>query len=496
MSNVVDILVRARDQTKGATDSASANVGSFGEKMKRANQVAVGASLAIGAGLLKVGADSIAVSRRMGELDAKSSAVFEGSLGSVEAWAEKNKKAFGTSAREVTGLAANFADLLKPMGFTAEQAAGMSTDVLDLSGALSKWSGGTKSAAEVAEILSAAMLGEREQLKGLGISISAADVQARLAKNGQEELTGAALEQAEAIATQQLIMEKSTDAQAAWAEGGRDAATAEGAFKSALAETQETVAGQLTPAIEKGTEILAQFSGWAQENQGTVMALGISLVSLAGAVLAVNAAVKVWRAGVVAYTAVQWALNAAMTANPIGLVIVAIGALVAAFVLLWNKSAAFRNFWIRIWNGIKSTAVSAKNVVVRAWNGALDFFRSVPGKIGRFFSGVGDMISRPFVSAFNWIRNLWNQTVGGFGFTIPSFIPVVGGQSFRIPHMAHGGIGGGLAMVGEHGRELVAAATRLVGDSQRNHRVHAVSREWGQPDQPALQLPALCRRSG
>lgn len=185
------------------------------------------------------------------------------------------------------------------------------------------------------------------------------------------------------------------------------------------------------------------------------MALGISLVSLAGAVLAVNAAVKVWRAGVVAYTAVQWALNAAMTANPIGLVIVAIGALVAAFVLLWNKSAAFRNFWIRIWNGIKSTAVSAKNVVVRAWNGALDFFRSVPGKIGRFFSGVGDMISRPFVSAFNWIRNLWNQTVGGFGFTIPSFIPVVGGQSFRIPHMAAGGIGGGLAMVGEHGRELV-----------------------------------------
>lgn len=37
-------------------------------------------------------------------------------------------------------------------------------------------------------------------------------------------------------------------------------------------------------------------------------------------------------------TAAQWALNVAMTANPIGIVIVAIGALVGAFIVLWNKS--------------------------------------------------------------------------------------------------------------------------------------------------------------
>jgi len=51
-------------------------------------------------------------------------------------------------------------------------------------------------------------------------------------------------------------------------------------------------------------------------------------------------------------TAAQWLFNVAMDANPIGLVIIAVVALVAAFVYLWTHSAAFRNFWIGLWNDI------------------------------------------------------------------------------------------------------------------------------------------------
>lgn len=47
------------------------------------------------------------------------------------------------------------------------------------------------------------------------------------------------------------------------------------------------------------------------------------------------------------------ALNVALAANPIGLVIAAIAGLVTAFVLLWNKCEAFRNFWIGLWEGLK-----------------------------------------------------------------------------------------------------------------------------------------------
>ena len=60
-------------------------------------------------------------------------------------------------------------------------------------------------------------------------------------------------------------------------------------------------------------------------------------------------------------------LNLVMNANPIGIIIAAIAALVAIFITLWNKSEAFRNFWIGLWDGIK-------NAVSKAWNGIKTFF--------------------------------------------------------------------------------------------------------------------------
>ena len=63
------------------------------------------------------------------------------------------------------------------------------------------------------------MLGEREQLKSLGISINQAEVDARVLANQQKGLTYATEQQAKAVATQQLIYEKSEDAQTAFEEG-------------------------------------------------------------------------------------------------------------------------------------------------------------------------------------------------------------------------------------------------------------------------------------
>lgn len=60
-----------------------------------------------------------------------------------------------------------------------------------------------------------------------------------------------------------------------------------------------------------------------------------------------------------AQTAAQWLLNAALHASPITWVITAIGLLVGAFALLWNKVEGFRNFWINIWNGIVSVVKGA-----------------------------------------------------------------------------------------------------------------------------------------
>lgn len=69
----------------------------------------------------------------------------------------------------------------------------------------------------------------------------------------------------------------------------------------------------------------------------------------------------------------QGALNAVMSANPIGLVVTAIGLLVTAFVLLWNKSEAFRNFWIGLWDKIKEVVGIAVNWVKENWKLIIGF---------------------------------------------------------------------------------------------------------------------------
>lgn len=149
--------------------------------------------------------------------------------------------------------------------------------------------------------------------------------------------------------------------------------------------------------------------------------------------------IGVVRVATMAWTAAQWLLNVAMEANPIGLIILAIGLLVVAFVYLWNHSAAFRNFWISMWNAIWGflKAVGAwfagpfANFFVSAWNyiklvftttwdrikdgfnSAVSFIGGIPGKIWGFFSGLASQFWSLGSNIVNSIINGIESMVGG-----------------------------------------------------------------------------------
>lgn len=127
------------------------------------------------------------------------------------------------------------------------------------------------------------------------------------------------------------------------------------------------------------------------------------------------------------------ALNAVMLANPIALIVVAIAALVAAFVILWNKCEGFRNFWIGLWNGIKSvfegvvnwfkTAsanivnffTGAVNGIKSAWSGVTGFFAGIRNGITNAFSTIGSWFSSTFTAARNGIQSAWSGVTSWFG---------------------------------------------------------------------------------
>ena len=212
----------------------------------------IGGAFAVGK-VVDFGKEMFGLGQELDVYDKKADTVFEGGAGLVKAWADQNNEAMGLSKEKLTGLAAGFGDLPKPMGVSDEQAGKMSTEVVGLSGALSAWSGGQTSAAEVSDILAKAMLGETDGLKQLGISISQDEVNTRLARDGKEKLTGAELAQAKAIATQQLIMEKSTDAQKAWADGSMDSIKNSNTLSATFEQLKATLAEKLMPVFQTVT---------------------------------------------------------------------------------------------------------------------------------------------------------------------------------------------------------------------------------------------------
>jgi phage-related protein len=113
-------------------------------------------------------------------------------------------------------------------------------------------------------------------------------------------------------------------------------------------------------------------------------------------------------------TAAQTALNTVMSLNPIGLVVAAIAALVAAFVILWNKSDAFREFWINLWDKI----VSFISVTVESIR---DFFVELGTNIGNAFSETWNTITTIFSPAVTWFSKLFNSVFN----TLKSIIQVI-----------------------------------------------------------------------
>lgn len=127
----------------------------------------------------------------------------------------------------------------------------------------------------------------------------------------------------------------------------------------------EPIASTVFDLLGKGVPILKSVGLWMQNNTGTVKALAIALGSIAAAILLVNVGLKVYhgimlvvRAATAVWTAVQWLLNVAMLANPIGLIILAVVALVAIIVLIATKTTWFQTIWKVVWGAVKTAALA------------------------------------------------------------------------------------------------------------------------------------------
>jgi hypothetical protein len=227
--------------------------------------------------------------------------------------------------------------------------------------------------------------------------------------------------------------------------GGTAEATANDSdkMKVAFSQLSESVGLILLPLFQKLTAIMMKVADFARENSTVIVILGGVVAGLAVAILAANAAMKIYNATLIIAKGVQMAFNFVMAANPITLVVIALAALVAAFVVAYKTSETFRNFIDGLFDAIK-TGVTA----------SVDFLKGYLNTVLGFYKGI-----------FNGIAKLWNNSVGKLSFKAPDWIPLFGGKGFsvpKIPMLAEGGIvtSPTLAMIGERGPEAVVPLGR------------------------------------
>ncbi len=171
--------------------------------------------------------------------------------------------------------------------------------------------------------------------------------------------------------------------------------------------------------------------------------------------IAVTIATKAWAAA-------QWVLNAALAANPIGLVIVGVAALVAGLVLLYKKSETARKIMNAMWDGMKKAADAAINFVL--------------GRINRHIEGLNKLIG------------LINK-IPGVQISEVSVIKT-GGKKPGKNATGTRNWGGGLSWVNERGGEII--------DLPRGSRVypHDVSMAMTQGGGSVVYSPTIIVQGG
>ena len=253
-------------------------------------------------------------------------------------------------------------------------------------------------------------------------------------------------------------------------------------IKNKVAEFVEAA----VPKVESFIKKVKDLKKWIKENENTIDTWAAVIIGATVAVASFLLIMKwssIMGAAKKAITAVRSAIllfNSALLANPIGLVVALLAGLVAAFVYLWNNNKGFRDFWLKMWDKIRSATGSAISWV----KGKFSDFKGALKTVQTVFSGIQKTIADKLDSARDKVKTAIDKIKGFFKFSwslpklkMPSFsmkgkfslnppsVPKIGikwnaqGAVFDQPTIfsTHQGLQG----VGEAGPEAVAPISVL-----------------------------------
>lgn len=179
----------------------------------------------------------------------------------------------------------------------------------------------------------------------------------------------------------------------------------------------ENITGVITSITDKVGEIMPMISegvGWIMDNLPAVTAL---MGGLTAAIIAQTVATKLKTIADTAgggatglLTAAQHGLNAALNANPIGIIITLIGALVAAFLYCWNNVDGFKEFFINAWEKIKEFVGNAIDAIKVFFTETLpNAVTDMINKIKALPQNIKKIITDAWNAVKQWASDMWNK---------------------------------------------------------------------------------------
>jgi phage-related protein len=160
------------------------------------------------------------------------------------------------------------------------------------------------------------------------------------------------------------------------------------------------------------------------KSAGAAVRTGAAFLISRGASLAAAAASGIASAATAVWTGAQWLLNAAMDANPIGLVVLAIAALVGAIIFAYTHFEGFRKVVNAVWDAIRTTFVTGIGQIVSfvttTWGQIIKVVSTVMNAVGSVVStawaGLVSVFGPPLQAILGVIRNVFNVISGIFQF--------------------------------------------------------------------------------
>ncbi len=373
----------------GPLDKIAEKMGSAGKKM-----VDVGESLSmkVTAPIAAAGVAAFKMGSDLEDAFGATEQIFKGAADEVKNWADNLESYYGIAEGEALNYANTMGAMLQNIGGLSEKEAAKQSEILvQLAGDLTAMFGGTTESA--VQALTGALKGNTSMLDNYGMGVNDATIKAKALEMGlmdegkQLDLAG------KQAATLALIMEQTADAQG---QASREADGASGSTR-ALATELKNIAGDIgqillpivTPLLTSLKEMVQRFGEMSPETQEMIVKIAMFAAALGPALVVVGKMTTGIGAVIKAVKGVGGALSF-LSAGPLGLILLAIAAVIAIGVLLyknWDKikeAAGKLGGWISDkWNGIKEHTKAT-------WNNVKD---TISGGIKKASDGVKNELS-------------------------------------------------------------------------------------------------------